>query len=94
MTQFELSEEFIDHLIVKYEHWIMEHGELNPVIQEFINWCKKEEYTAMRVKRSQDGKSYLERHVEHVTALAKSSQDRKLYIERYLEEDREKNLHT
>ena len=60
----ELSDYFIDHLIIRYEHWIMEHGERNSDIESFIDWCKKEEVEYLNVKRGPDNKSYLERENE------------------------------
>jgi hypothetical protein len=55
------SKNFIDHLIFKYEHWMLEHGKDNEEIDKFIEWCKKEEQEYLNVPRAPDGKSFLER---------------------------------
>jgi hypothetical protein len=63
MDQADRIEEFIDHLKIKYAHWLFDGNNLNeePIIAKFIDWCVKDLEKDLHAKRAIDGKSFFER---------------------------------
>lgn len=62
MNQADFLEEFVEHLQIKYMHWLFE-GNLtnNDAIIEFLDWCIKDANKELHEPRGKDGKSFFQR---------------------------------
>ena len=62
MTDADIIEDQIDHLIYHLECFIMSHVDIEPekleTIREFVEWCVQDDKEALDAPRGRDGKSY------------------------------------
>ena len=75
MDQADLIEEFVDHLKVKYAHWLFDGNDLveEPVVAKFITWCVEDCKKDLHAPRAGDGKSFFERRAEKITSSQSDS---------------------
>lgn len=76
MNDANFIEDFIEHLTIKYCHWLFEGNESNADVVKFIDWCVKDANNDLHAPRGRDGKSFFQRREDDNSKGQKALDDK------------------
>jgi hypothetical protein len=67
MDLADFYEESIDHLSIRRDHWIFDHGDITPEVEKVFRWLIEQDKKDLHAPRNKDGKSFYQRREEKRT---------------------------